>query len=269
VTIPIRVVTATENHSISFRQFHTEDMGRVRYRKVCELDEQVLTEDDIGKAYEWTKDQLIPVSDDELADMPLPTVKAIEIAAFVPYETIDPIRISAGYYLEPDGAVARKPYALLRQALERSSKAAIAKFALRGRERLGLLRVRDDAIVLHSLHWDDEIRDASSLTPPAVDLTDEEIDEALQLVDIWARDALEELDLSDTYTEALEQVIEAKQEGRQLPEAPEPETAPGRPVELMAALEESVAKARAARGETAKPKKRAAKKTAGRAKRSA
>ena len=249
VTIPIRVVSATETHSISFHQYHLEDMGRVRYRKYCELDDQVLTEDDIGKGYEIAKDQIIPVTDDELADMPLPTAKAIEIAAFVPYETIDPIRIGPGYYLEPGGPVAGKPYVLLRKALERSSKAAIAKFALRGRERLGLLRVRDEAIVLHSLHWDDEIRDPSSLAPPEVELTDDEIDEAMQLVDIWARDGLEELQLTDTYTEALEKVLAAKEEGRELPEAPEPAAAPGRPVALMAALEESVAKARESRGE--------------------
>ncbi|MFJ9590724.1 non-homologous end joining protein Ku [Streptomyces acidicola] len=267
VTIPIRVVSATETHSISFHQYHREDMGRVRYRKICEVDGQVLTEEEIGKGYEWGKDQIIAVTDDELDNMPLPTAKAVEIVAFVPYETIDPIRIGSGYYLEPSSPVAAKPYVLLRKALERSSKAAVAKFALRGRERLGLLRIREDAIVLHALHWDDEIRDPSSLAPPAVELSDDEIDEAMQLVDIWARDGLDELELSDRYTEALERVIEAKVAGQQLPEMPEPEARPTGVVDLMLALEESVAKAKEARGEV-KPKKPAKKATA-RRKRSA
>lgn len=250
VTIPVRVVTATENHSVSFRQYHVEDMGRIRYRKVCELDGQTLTEGEIGKAYEWEDGRLVPVSDEELADMPLPTAKAIDVVAFVPYESIDPVRVGAGYYLAADGPVAGKPYVLLRQALERSSKAAIAKFALRGRERLGLLRVRDDALVLHALHWDDEIRDPSSLAPEPVTLTDEEVEQAMRLISMQSADALEELELADQYTEALEEVIGAKREGRTLPEASAAEE-PRQVVDLMAALEESVAKARAGRGESA------------------
>jgi DNA end-binding protein Ku len=248
VTIPIKVVTATENHSLSFRQYHVEDMGRIRYRKVCELDGQTLTEGEIGKAYEWAEGRLIPVSDEELADMPLPTAKAIEIVAFVPAESIDPIRIGAGYYLAADGPVAAKPYVLLRKALERSNKVAVAKFALRGRERLGLLRIRDDAIVLHAMHWDDEIRDPAALAPPPVELDEEEIERALLLIDSTPIYGLEGEEFADRYTEALEQVIEAKREGRDLPSAPEPTAMPGQVVDLMAALEESVAKARTARG---------------------
>jgi DNA end-binding protein Ku len=247
VTIPVRVVTATEDHSVSFRQHHVEDMGRIRYRKVCEVDGQTLTEGEIGKAYEWS-DRLIPVTDEELADMPLPTAKAIEIVAFVPAESIDPIRIGAGYYLAAEGPVAGKPYVLLRQALERSSKAAVVKFALRGRERLGLLRIRDDAIVLHAMHWDDEIRDPATLAPPAVELSEEEVEWAETLIDRMTLDRLQGDDFVDRYTEALEQVIEAKREGRDLPSAPEPAAGPGQVVDLMAALEESVAKARTARG---------------------
>ncbi|MBD9722020.1 non-homologous end joining protein Ku [Streptomyces caniscabiei] len=247
VTIPVRVVTATENHTVSFRQVHVEDGGRIRYRKVCELDGQTLTEGEIGKAYEWS-DRLIPVTDEELADMPLPTAKAIEIVAFVPAESIDPIRIGAGYYLAADGPVAGKPYVLLRKALERSSKVAVAKFALRGRERLGLLRIRDDAIVLHAMHWDDEIRDPAALAPPPVEVEEEQIERALLLIDSTPIYALEGEEFADRYTEALEQVIEAKREGRDLPSVPEPAAAPGQVVDLMAALEESVAKARTARG---------------------
>lgn len=267
VTIPIRVTAATEDHSIRFHQYHLVDMARVRTRKICEIEDREVGKDEIGKGYELAKDQVIPISDDELADMPLPTAKAIEIAAFVPYESIDPIRIGEGYYLEASSPVAAKPYVLLRKALERSSKVAVAKYAWSGRERLGLLRVRDDAIVLHAMKWDDEIRDPSSLVPDAVELTDEEIEQAAHLIDRMTRDDLEGEEFTDRYTDALTEVIKAKREGKAPPEAPEPAAPAGQVVDLMAALQDSVAKAQAARGEDATvhdmPKKKAAaKKTA-------
>lgn len=266
VTIPIRVTAATEDHSIRFHQYHLADMGRVRVRKYCDVEDREVTQDEIGKGYELSKDEIIPISDDELAAMPLPTAKAIEIAAFVPLDSIDPIRIGEGYYLEASSPVAAKPYVLLRKALERSSKVAVAKFSWSGRERLGLLRVRDEAIVLHAMKWDDEIRDPSSLAPDAVELSDEEIEEARQLIDGMTRDSMEGDEFTDAYTDALAEVIKAKREGHALPEAQEPATPGGQVVDLMDALHESVAKARASRGEDATvhemPKKKTAAKKA-------
>ncbi|MFJ8113085.1 Ku protein [Streptomyces sp. NPDC096132] len=250
VTVPIHVQSATEDHSIRFHQYHLEDKGRVRNRKICELDEREVPNAEIGKGYELSKTQVIPITDEELRDLPLPTAKAIEIEAFVPLESIDPIRIGEGYYLAPDGQVAAKPYKLLRQALERSSKVAVAKYAWSGRERLGLLRVRGDAIVLHAMRWPDEIRDPSELLPPPVDVSDEEIDGALTLMETMTREDLEGPEFEDSYTEAMAKIIEAKREEKPLPEAPKPET-PGQVLDLMAALNESVAQAKAARGEDA------------------
>ncbi|WP_055489393.1 Ku protein [Streptomyces sp. TP-A0356] len=269
VTIPINVVPATEDHSIRFHQYHVRDMGRVRVRKFCEVEDREVQPDEIGKGYEISRDQIVPVLDEELRQLPLPTARAIEIAAFVPAESIDPIRIGEGYYLQASGTVAAKPYALLRKALERTSKVAVAKFAWHGRERLGLLRVRDEAIVLHAMRWPDEIRDPSELGPPDVRLTEDEITEAEHLIDRMTRDDLEGPDFVDHYTEALQQVIEAKREGHAPPEAPEPEAAPGEVLDLMTALQASVAQARASRGEGAEAevhelprKKAAARKTA-------
>lgn len=215
VSVPILVVSATEDHSIRFHLVHLDDMSRVRLRKYCELEDREVTAGEIGKGYPLTKDAVIPVTDEELRELPLPTAKAIELVAFVPAERIDPIRIGEGYYLQADGQVAAKPYTLLRQALERSSKVAIAKYAWSGRERLGLLRVRDEAIVLHALRWDDEIRDRSELTPEQVELTNEEIDEAELLIDSLTRDDLEGPEFTDRYTEAVAELIEAKREGRE------------------------------------------------------
>ncbi|MFM9633183.1 Ku protein [Streptomyces galilaeus] len=157
--------------------------------------------------------------------------------------------IGEGYYLQPAGQVAAKPYKLLRQALARSAKVAVAKYAWSGRERLGLLRVRDDVIVLHAMRWPDEIRDPAELLPPPVEISQEEIDGALALMDTMTREDLEGEEFRDTYTDALAQVIEAKQGDKPLPEAPQAEE-PGKVLDLMAALTESVSKAKAARGET-------------------
>ncbi|GGV24317.1 non-homologous end joining protein Ku [Streptomyces longisporoflavus] len=274
VTIPIKVLPATENHSISFRQYHLEDMSRVRTRKVCEIDGKQLTNAEIGKGYEVSKDTIVAVTDAELEEMPLPTAKAIEIAAFVRYESVDPVRIGEGYYLQADGQVAAKPYTLLRKALERNSKAAVAKFAWHGRERLGLLRVQDGVIVLHAMKWDDEVRDPQELAPKAVEVSDEEIDRAVLLIDSMTTDDITGHEWStDRYTQALEQVIRAKAGGKKPPKPAEEKAPAGQVLDLMAALQESVSKAQASRGESGgsgkdatvheMPKKRAAKKTTG------
>ncbi|GGO58849.1 non-homologous end joining protein Ku [Streptomyces lasiicapitis] len=271
VTIPIKVVAATEDHSIRFHQYHQSDGGRIRTRKVCEIENREVSQGEIGKGYEISKDTLVAVSDAELREIPLPTAKAIEVAAFVPYDSIEPIRIGEGYYLEPDGKVAAKPYTLLRKALERNAKAAIAKFAWHGRERLGLLRVRGDAIVLHAMRWPDEIRSPTTLAPKEIDLTDEEVDEAVLLIESMTREKrIEGAEwATDRYTQALEEVIHAKAEGRKPPVVEAEEAPGGKVVDILAALEESVQRARENRGESdadvheLKPKKKAtaAKKT--------
>ncbi|MFJ4623639.1 Ku protein [Streptomyces sp. NPDC088812] len=266
VTVPVHVQSATDDHSIRFHQYYLEDLGRVRTRKVCELENRVVANAEIGKGYEYSKDRLIPISDQELRDLPLPTAKAIEIDAFVPESDIDPIQIAEGYYLAPDGQVAAKPYKLLRQALERSEKVAIAKYAWSGRERLGMLRVRENAIVLHALRWPDEIRDPAGLVPPPVEVSEEEIERALALMETMSRDDLDDPEFRDEYTEAIGKLIEAKRENREPPDVPAPEKA-AEVLDLMAALNESVQRAKASRGEDAdvhempRAKKAAAKKT--------
>ncbi|MER6561015.1 Ku protein [Streptomyces sp. NPDC001027] len=250
VTVPINVVSATEDHSIHFHQYHLEDMGRIRTRKVCEIEDREVSQAEIGKGYELTKTQVIPISDEELRDLPLPTAKAIEIEAFVPLESVDPIRIAEGYYLQPAGQVAAKPYKLLCLALARSAKVAVAKYAWSGRERLGLLRVREDAIVLHAMRWPDEVRDPGELLPPPVEVAEDEIEGALALMETMGRDDLAGPEFEDAYTDALAKIIEAKRADQPLPDAPEPGK-PGEVLDLMAALTESVSKAKAARGEDA------------------
>ncbi|MFJ7063538.1 Ku protein [Streptomyces microflavus] len=248
VTIPVKIVSATEDHDVHFHRIHLADTGRVRTRKVCELDGQVVSQDEIGKGYEVSTGETVTVTDEELEQMPLPTAKAIEIVAFVDADNIDPVRISDSYYLAADGQVAAKPYTLLRKALERSSKVAVAKFAWHGRERLGLLRIREGAIVLHSMKWPDEVRNPQELAPRAVEVGDEEIEQALQLAD---RMTIEDLaGFHDEYRQALEDIIAAKSEGTPLPSpAGGEEKGKGEVVDLMAALNASVKAAKDSRGE--------------------
>lgn len=251
VSIPIKLVNATESHSISFRQIHTEDGGRIRYRKFCELEDREVSGAEIGKAYEDADGTMIQISDDDLAHLPIPTARTIEIVAFVPADRIDPLQMGAAYYLAAGGAAAAKPYTLLREALKRSNKVAIAKYALRGRERLGMLRVVGDAIAMHGLLWPDEVRAPEGVAPDTdVTVRDKELDLADALMDTLGEVDL--ADLHDEYQDALEEVIAAKAAGEEPPEAPGP--APGGKVlDLMAALENSVRAAKESRGEEAEP----------------
>ncbi|SEC54044.1 DNA end-binding protein Ku [Streptomyces sp. 2131.1] len=248
VSIPIKLVNATENHSISFRQVHVEDGGRIRYRKVCELDGEEVASAEIGKAYEDADGTMIPITDEDLSHLPLPTAKTIEIVAFVPADAIDPLQMDAAYYLSANGVPAAKPYTLLREALKRSRKVALAKYALRGRERLGMLRVVDDVIAMHGLLWPDEIRAPEGVAPESdVTVRDAELDLADALMDTLGEVDMDSL--HDDYREAVEELIAAKASG----EAPEPAEKGGKGggqvIDLLAALESSVKAAKEARGE--------------------
>ncbi|MFG2560167.1 Ku protein [Streptomyces sp. NPDC048496] len=248
VSIPIKLVSATESHSISFRQIHLADGGRIRYRKVCEIDEQEVTAAEIGKGYEDADGSIIPITDEDLGSLPLPTAKTIEIVAFVPATEIDPLQMDTAYYLSANGVPAAKPYTLLREALKRSRKVAVAKYALRGRERLGMLRVVDDVIAMHGLLWPDEIR-ATDGVAPETDVTVREAE--LDLADALMA-TLGEVDmdtLHDDYREAVEALIASKASGEALEPAASGDTGGGKVIDLIAALENSVRAAKKARGE--------------------
>lgn len=247
VSIPIKLVNATENHSVSFRQVHLPDGGRIRYRKVCELDGEEVTAADIGKAYEDADGSMIPITDEDLGSLPLPTAKTIEIVAFVPADTIDPLQMDTAYYLSANGVPAAKPYTLLREALKRSRKVALAKYALRGRERLGMLRVVDDVIAMHGLLWPDEIRAPEEAAPEGdVSVRDAELDLADALMNTLGDVDMDSL--HDDYREAVEELIAAKASGESL-EPPESDgSGDGKVIDLLAALESSVRAAKEARG---------------------
>jgi DNA end-binding protein Ku len=243
VAIPVQMVSAVSSHKVSFRQIHLADRGRVRYRKICELDEKVLEKDEIGRAYEAGPQALVPISDEDLDDMPLPTAKAIEVSGFLPIDAVPPEMIGTPYLLSAASAAANKPYVLMRRALERSGKAGVGKMAVRESERLVLIRPYGDALAVHTLHWPDELRSPAGSAPKGeVEISDEEAARADALIE-----ALGDVDMSafrDDYADALQELLAAKAEGAEPPAAPEqPERAP-ESVDLMTALEAAVADAR-------------------------
>lgn len=250
VSIPIKVVSATESHSVSFHQVHTADGGRIRYRKVCELEEREVPREEIGKGFETGDGTTVQLTDADLAALPLPTAKTVEILGFVPSEDVDPIQLDRSYYLAGDGRSATKPYALLREALKRSGKVAVGKLAMRGRESLGLLRVYENVIALHTMLWPEEIRSVSGVAPEEdVTIRDAELDLADTLMETLGE--LDWSELHDEYREAVEQLVTAKMEGVDTAAAGKEAAAPGKGqvVDLMAVLESSVQAARQSRGE--------------------
>ncbi|WP_225850545.1 Ku protein [Streptomyces sp. HPF1205] len=247
VSIPVKLGSAVSSHKIAFRQIHLADHGRVRYQKTCELDEEVLSASDIGRAYETPDDQLVEITDDDLRALPLPTAKTIEVNGFVDIAAVDSMQLDTPYFVAPSSPAADKPYVLMREALARSGKAAVGKFAMRNSEHLALITPRDEVLVLQTLRWPDELNPASDAVPKgSVNVSENELRLADTLID-----ALGEADLSayqDEYGQAVEALVTAKLEGAELPAAGE-EGRGGKVVDLMAALRASVEAAKGRGGE--------------------
>jgi DNA end-binding protein Ku len=264
VTIPVKLYSATEEKDISFRQVHEEDGGRIRYRRVCEIDGEEVPYSDIGKGYEMPDGRMEILSNDDFAQLPLPTAKAIEVLEFVPIEQVDPLYFAKAYYLGAEGGPGGKPYVLLRDALTKSKQVALVKVAIRTREVLALLREKDGALVLQTMLWPDEVRDSSFATPDdSIDIRKQEVEMAESYISTLKSEFDPERYHSD-YREALEKLVEAKAEGIPVPEIEEEEGETADVVDLVAALRASVdaAKKRRAGGGSAKDEKPAAKKTA-------
>ncbi|UGQ15191.1 Ku protein [Yinghuangia sp. ASG 101] len=261
VSIPVKVVSAIGGeHTVKFHQMHRKDQGRVRYRKVCELDGEELAPNEIVRGYESSDGRVAVVTDDDLADLPLPTARTIEVHGFLAADDVDPLRLGKPYYLTPDTSGA-KPYVLMREALRRSDKAAVAKLAMRGHEILALVRVQEDVLVLHQLYWPDEINSTQGVAPTErVRVTDAELDMADTLIDALGTADLAEY--HDEYQAAVEELVTAKLEGAAPVEAEAPaEEAGGKVIDLMAALRQSVEEATGGRA-APEPKGADAKKTA-------
>jgi DNA end-binding protein Ku len=279
VTIPVKLYSATEQKDVSFHQVRRSDGSRIRYKRVAQADGEEVPYGEIAKGYELPSGETVVLTDEDFADLPLTTNRAIDVLQFVPLEQVDPIYFEKSYYLEPDKTGA-KPYVLLRDALEESGKVAVVKVALRNRESLATLRVRDGVFVLETMLWPDEVRSPDfGFLDEDIEVRSQELAMAGSLIETLSGD-FDASQYKDQYREALQEVIEAKVAGHEVKQPEQAQPTAGTVVDLMAALRASVEAAKKERGEAAaepaktsdkadkagKPaKKAAAKKAAGKA----
>lgn len=263
VSIPVRLFTATESQDITFRQLHAADNSPIRLVKRCSTDGKDLEPDEIVKGYEYGKDRFVLIDESDLEKLPIPSKHTISLTAFVDAHEIDPVYYEKGYYVEPE-ELGRKPFALLVKALEEKRLSAVAKIAIRTKERLCALRPKDGGLVLETLYFADEIRKPES-EPQELAVSDAEMKVAYALIDLL-HEPFDPAAYRDEYRDALMSIIEAKLEGHEYVAPAEPAAA-SPAVDLMAALKASVEaakKRKAAAPEpelTAQPAVRGRKKT--------
>jgi DNA end-binding protein Ku len=239
VVIPVKLYAATEQRDITFRQVHKADGARIQFRRVCTLDGEEVPYSDIAKGYELPTGDMVVLTDEDLADLPLVTAHRIEVLHFAPSAQVEPILAAKSYYLEPEQTGTRA-YVLFRDALEESGKVAVAKVALRQREALAALRVREGVITLETLLWPDEIRKPDfAFLDEDIEVRSQELKMASSLIETMTED-FEPDQYHDTYREALEAVVQAKVEGNDVVrpsgvEAPEPKAPPADLTEILRA----------------------------------
>ncbi len=268
VVIPVKLYAATEQRDIAFRQVHREDGGRIQFRRVCSVDGQEVPYSDVAKGYELPTGDVVVLTEDDLKDLPLATAHRIEVLQFSPAGQLDPILANKAYYLEPESAGVRA-YALFRDALERSGRVAVAKVAIRQREALAALRVRDGVLVLETLLWPDEVRTPDfGFLEDNIDVRSQELKMAASLIDTMTED-FDPSAYKDAYREALEALVQAKIEGNEVVRPPGAVVSPDKPAgpaDLTETLRASVEAAKANRAAATAAKPAAAKPGASRRK---
>ena len=238
ISMPVRLFAGARSEHVSFNMLHRDDLTRVRQQLFCPTDERVVERSEIVKGYEFRKGEYVVIEPEEIKKIEPRTAKAMEILEFVKADEIDPIYFESSYYLMPEEA-GRKPYALLQKALEDSGYYGIAKLTMHNREYTVILRPRDGGIMLHTMYYQDEIREVESFGKIDVELKPAETKVAHQLIEALAA-KWEPEKYSDTFQENLKQLIQAHLEGKEVTAVEKPrKIAPV--VDLMAALKESLA----------------------------
>ncbi|MEX0836308.1 MAG: Ku protein [Nitriliruptor sp.] len=253
VNIPVKLVTAVDRKNVRFRELRRGDASRIRYRKVAAADGEEVSTDETVKGYEIAPDRYVVLDPDELKALAPESSRAIEIEDFVELADIEPLYYDSSYYLVP-GDTAAKPYALLHTAMRESGKAAVARFVLRTKQHLAIIRPVGDALAVSTVVYHDEVLPASQLDGlPGEDVVpnDRELAMANQLIESMTVDWEPER-YSDTHREQILELIERKAAGEDITSVPDEERTNGDVVDLVAALEASLAAARdGSRGDAA------------------
>ncbi|HXH88364.1 MAG TPA: Ku protein [Gaiellaceae bacterium] len=264
VNVPVRMYSAIEENDLRFHLIHEPDGSRIGYQKICKAEDKPIPENEIVKAFEFEKGEFVVLEDEDFAAARTEGVKSIEISDFVPYDEIDPIYFQRTYYLGPQSG-GEKVYALLRDAMEDTGLAAIAKYVMRDRQSLGCLRVREGTLTLEQMLFHDEVRPVDDIAPGKVKASKPELELATALIAQFTG-SFEPQKYEDTYRQALCAVIKAKRKGETI-SSPEPED-DEEPTDLLAALKASVEAAKGS-GRSASSKRAPARKPAARRKKTA
>lgn len=255
VTIPIKLYTATDPKDIRFRLLHKSCMTPIQNKRYCSHHEEIVEWNDVVRAFEYAKGKFVPLTDEELENVPLETAGTVSVNAFVDLAEIDPIYYERSYYLAPDEG-GQKAFRLLHDTLEESTKVAVGKVVIREKEHLVSVRPYNGAMVMSTLLYADEVRSAEDIPefPVQAKVHPNEKKMALQLVEGMAT-GFDPAQYQDEYREALQKVINAKIEGEPLAA---PERKEEKVVDLMEALRRSLQATRkeepVRRGRRARPR---------------
>ncbi|WP_312170305.1 Ku protein [Microbacterium sp.] len=258
VNVPVKVYSATEDHDVPLHQVHEKDGGRIRYQRTCEVCGETVAYADIDRAY-VEEGQTVVLTKDDLAAVPAEKSREIDVVEFVPSDQVDLLTLDKPYYLEPDSK-SPKAYVLLRKTLEQTDRTAIVRFTLRQKTRLAALRVRGKVLVLQTLLWADEVREAEfPVLDEDVRISKKELELSASLVDSYSADFDPE-SFVDEYQKELRTLIDAKIEAGDTFDVSETfgetegDEKSGEVIDLMEALRASVARTKAARSESSETK---------------
>jgi len=265
VSIPVKLYPATSSQSVSFNLLHAKCGNRIKQQRFCPVCNEVVERDALVRGYEFAKDQYVRVTDEELKGLEGEASQAIEISQFVPLSKVDPVYYERSYYLGADKG-GEKAYRLLTNAMDKVDKVALAKFVMRGKENLVLVRPTQNGLMMHTMYFGDEVRNFEEIPKgESAKISDAEINLAIRLIDELSNEGFAPAEFEDEYRQRVLDLINKKAEGEEITiAAPQPKRA--QVIDLMAALKESLEKqvpkekkpaVRAKAADTEKPKKRA------------
>lgn len=239
VTIPVKLFTAVRTNDLSFNMLHAKDEGRIKYERLCSIENKPVPWDEIVKGYEYEKGEYVILTDDDFKKVNPEATQSVDILEFVELEKINPMYFDKPYYLEPTKQ-GRHAYALLREALARAGKVAIARVVIRTKETIAAVKPDGEALVLELMHWAEELVEQSDLDFPGdISLPEPEMKMAKMLIDSMSVDEFEANKFTNRYHDELMAMIEARAAGKELPR---PKKAPARAkvVNLMDVLQQSL-----------------------------